>query len=86
MPPLANNAHAMRAILFASAIATTLNGRRARGCCLDLCGCGRVGYRDLVILCRPSALSGALRWPSMSCSRLRIGASGAGPYGVGTVG
>ena len=28
MPPLANNAQATRAILFASAMATTLNGRR----------------------------------------------------------
>ena len=32
MPPLANNAHTMRAILLASAMATTLNGRRARSC------------------------------------------------------
>ena len=32
MPPLANNAQAMRAILLASATATTLNGLRSRSC------------------------------------------------------
>ena len=32
MPPLASNAQAMRAILLASATATTLNGLRARSC------------------------------------------------------
>jgi len=31
-----------------------------------LCGSGRVGCRDLVILCCPSAFSGALRWPPMN--------------------
>jgi hypothetical protein len=32
VPPLASNAQAMRAILLASATATTLNGLRARSC------------------------------------------------------
>ena len=32
MPPLASNAQAMRAILLASATATTLKGLRARSC------------------------------------------------------